>query len=202
MRQKILLLMVWGLIFSTPQMVFAKCADMRFYYCVPAVFEKELDLTLGSENSTFGGDYGKQFCSGSVALANRSVTVVFQDKGPCPVAGEHLLGHLMTLCQDTGRWTNASYWFVREPDFCTKSYDESMRQAEASKDKIHAGMTRAQVRELLKNYVFLSGSFTEQYYLHPGVVLEVTFDEPNGAHSQNNKVKGPVEIKKMTLQQP
>ena len=201
MKKRILLLMVWGLIFSIPQMVFAKCAEMEFYYCVTAVFEKELDLT-GPEKSDFRGDYGKQFCAGSVAWANKSVTVVFQDKQPCPVTGERLLGHLMTLCQDTGRWTNASYRFIREQDFCTKSYDESMRQAEASKDKIQVGMTRAQVRELLNDYVFLSGGFTEQYYLHPNIVLEVTFDEPNGAYSQDNKVQVPAVIRQMSLPQP
>ena len=183
------------LILLTSQKGFAKCANMKAYYCTPAVFEKEMpDLNIG--------DYGKQYCSGSIALAQESVTAVFLDKEPCPAPGARLLGDLGTLCQDKGQWTNAVYWYSRKPDFCTRSYGDSFRQAQATAAKVRPGMTRAQARELLKDYVFLGGSFTEQYYLHPDIVLEVTFDEPNGAYSQDNKVKGPVVIKKTVMPQP
>ena len=182
-------------ILLTSQKGFAKCANMKAYYCASAVFEKEMpDLNITN--------YGKQYCSGSIALAHGSVTAVFLDKEPCPAPGTHLLGDLGTLCQDTGPWTNAVYWYSRKPDFCTRSYDDSFRQAQATAANVRPGMTRTQARELLKDYVFLGGSFTEQYYLHPDIVLEVTFDEPGGAYSQDNKVKGPVVMKKTVMPQP
>ena len=174
---------------------FAKCANMEAYYCASVVFEKEMpDLNTG--------DYGKQYCSGSLKLSQASVTAVLLDQEPCPAPGTRLLGHLGTLCQDTGRWTNAVYWYSRKPDFCTRSYDDTLREAQATAANIQPGATRTHVRELLKEYVLLGGSFTEQYYLHPDIVLEVTFDEPNGAYSFDNQVKGPVVVKKMVLPQP
>src|SRR5207302_8490261 len=104
--------------------------------------------------------------------------------------GALLVGHLGTLCQDTGRWTNAVYWYSRKPDVCTKGYDASLRQAQATAAKVRPDMTRAQVRELMKDYVFIGDTVpTERYYLHPDIVLEVTFDEPSGAYGQDNKVK-------------
>ena len=179
----------------------AKCANQKVYYCASVVFEKEMpELTFGGL-----GGYGKQYCAGSFALSHGSVTAVIMDKEPCPAPGSHLVGHLATLCQDTGRWTKAVYRFSREPDFCSRSYDESLRQARATAAKVHPGMTRAQVHEVMKDFVLVgsgSFSFSEQYYLHPNIGLDVPFDEPNGAYSQDNKVSGPVLIKKMEMAQP
>ncbi len=182
-------------ILCTPTFVFAKCATMEAYYCVPAVFEKEMpDLNISGVN--------KQYCSGSITLAGKSVTAFFRDKQSCPALGTNMIGHLGTLCQDTGQWTNAGYWYSREQDFCTKNFEVSWKQAQSDSAKITPAMTRAEVRLLLKDYAFLRGSFSEEYYLHPDIVLEVPFDEPGGAYSQNNKVKGPAVVKKIKLPQP
>ena len=54
----------------------------------------------------------------------------------------------------------------------------------------------------MKDCVFVDGSFSERYYFHPDIVLEVPFDEPNGAYSFDNKVNGPVKIKKEAMPQP
>ena len=196
-RRGILLVILGILILVTCQESFAKCANREVYYCTSVVFKKEMpELNINNI-------YGKEFCSGSIVLSNGSeVTVVFMDKEPCPTPGSRLSGHLSTLCQDTGQWTNAIYSYSKESDFCNKNYDDSLQEAQVHSTQIQLGMTRAQVRELLKDYVFLGGSFTEQYYLHPDIVLEVSFDEPNGTYNQENKVKSPTMIKKMVLPQP
>ena len=168
---------------------------MQAYYCVPAVFKKEMpDLNLST--------YGKQYCSGLIQVADNQVTVVLSDKQSCPAPGTHLIGHLRTLCQDTGQWTKATYLYSKENDFCTKSYDISFQKAQLLVTKILPGMTRTQVWEILKDWVMIGGSFTEQYYLHPDILLEVKFDEPNGAYSMDNKIIDPVVIKKTTMPQP
>ena len=190
------LILAAALIAFNSQAASAKCAEMKFYYCANAVFEKEMP-----ELSITG--FGKQYCMGSIRLGRQSVTAVFMDKQPCPEVGANLVGHLASLCQNTGLWTLARYTYTREPDFCTKKYEESIKRAQAKAATIQPGMTRSQVREAMKDFVpAAEGSLKmhpynlDEYYLHPDIVLLIPFDEPNGAYSQENKVNGPVIIEK------
>ncbi len=173
----------------------AKCAQKEAYFCTKAVFEKSLpDMSL--EN------YGKDFCFGSINLGKKSMPVVFLDKMPCPLPGDSIVGHYGYLCQDTGDWSKADHWYSRKSEFCAKSYDESLKQAQATATLIKVGMSRTQVREEVKDYVYLNGGQEEQYYLFPDIVLKVSFDEPHGAYSMENKVIAPVIIKRQVLPQP
>ena len=80
------------LISFTCQESFAKCANMKAYYCTSGIFEKEMpELNIGR--------YGKQYCSGSIVLSNEStVTAVFLDKESCPVPGSLVrsFGHTLS----------------------------------------------------------------------------------------------------------
>jgi hypothetical protein len=148
---------------------------------------------------------GMEYCAGSIALPHGSATVVFLSKGPCPARGERLFGHLSSNCESWGWWTTAKYQFSRQPEFCSKSYAESMRRAQATAAKIWIGMSRVQVHEAMKEYVAVGpgSAFTsELYYLHPNIGLEIRFDEPNGAYGPTNKVNRPVEIRRIELPQP
>ena len=94
------LILAAALIALDSQATSAKCAEMKFYYCASAIFEKEMpELSIK--------DFGKQYCMGSIRLGHQSVTAVFMDKQPCPAAGANLVGQLDSLCQDTGLWTHA-----------------------------------------------------------------------------------------------
>jgi len=172
----------------------AKCAEYKAYYCANAIFEREMpDLSI--EN------FGKQYCMGSIRFGHRSVTAVFMDKQPCPAPGASVVGHLYSLCQDHGKWTHAGYTYTREPDFCTMSYEEGLKDAQETAASIHLGATRPQVHDIMKHYVRMLVPTRphfdgEEYYVHPDIVLLIPFNEPNGAHSQENEVNGPVSIER------
>jgi hypothetical protein len=164
------------------------------YYCVSAVFEKEMpELTLGGP-----GAYGSRFCQGSLKVAGKSITAVFWDEAPCPAPGEHMAGHLGRLCQDTGEWTKAVYSFSREPALCGRSHDDALRLADDLAAKIQPGMTRAQVRDALQGYPYIAG---EQYFIYPDVGLKIPFDWSNGGYDEN-KVNGSVKITKVEIARP
>ncbi len=200
-RKPSLILAFGTLILFRSQDALAKCAEYKAYYCANAVFEKEMpDLIIK--------DLGKQYCVGSIRLGDRSVTAVFMDKQACPAAGASLVGHLYSNCQDTGRWTDAEYTYSREPEFCARSYAEGSKQAREIAAQIRPGMTRAQVNEVMKGYVqmFVETRIrrfsSQEYYIHPNIVLVIPFNEPNGAYSQENTVSGQVLIEVEERAQP
>jgi hypothetical protein len=177
----------------------AKCAEMKHYFCVPIYFEK------ANSSLKKKGSFPKN-CSGFANVNNQLVGIVFQDEGPCPNDNTQLVGHITTLCQDTGPWTDAVYWFTARAAFCTMSYENRQNQARVLAGRIHKGMTRTEVRKILKDYEFIGGGldseFSEQYYGHPDVVIEVPLEPPGENYSGNNKVNGTVLIKKMELARP
>jgi hypothetical protein len=181
-----------------PSRVLAKCADRKVYFCVPVIFQKA-DPTLKKKNAFPG------HCAGVMDVKGKPAQVVFQDKGECPHYGQ-MAGHLISICQDTGPWTQATYWFANRPEFCSMTYKDRRREARQLADQIAQGMTRADVRNLLKSYEFIGGgfeaAFTEQYYGHPNVVIEVPFEQPGGNYSSTNKVNGAVTVAEMLLPQP
>jgi hypothetical protein len=187
-----------GLLLLSSSSGLAKCADRKVYFCVPVIFQKA-DPGL-KKDGMFPGH-----CAGFLDVKGKPTPVVFQDKGECPIYGR-LAGHLISICQDTGPWTEATYWFANKPEFCGMTYKDRRRQAKALADKIPQGATRAQVRSLLKEYEFIGGgfsaTFTEQYYGHPNVVIEVPFEQPGGTYSESNRVNGPVTVAEMLLPQP
>jgi hypothetical protein len=183
---------------SLPIAVNATCADRKVYFCVPVIFQKA-DPSLKKKDAFAG------HCAGMMDIKGKSTAVVFQDKGECPNYGS-MAGHLISICQDTGHWTEATYWFANRPEFCGMTYKERRKEARKLADSIVQGMTRAKVRELLSKYEFIGGgfgaSFTEQYYGHPNVVIEVPFEQPGGNYSSTNQVNGPVTVAEMLLPQP
>jgi hypothetical protein len=182
-----------------PASASAKCGDMKHYFCVPIVFQS---ADPGIKKS---GAFPK-YCSGLARIKDETVGVVFQDEGACPQNGTALVAHVTSICQDTGAWTKALYWVAPRPAFCLMSHDQRRIQAKELAGKIHPGMTRSAVRTLLKDYEYIgagfSSEFSEQFYGHPNVVIEVPFNEPDGNYSGENKVNGRASIADIDMPQP
>jgi hypothetical protein len=182
-----------------PRPAAAKCADGRHYFCVPVTFRK-------ANASLKSADRLPKNCAGFIEMKGGLVPAAFQDAGPCPAPDTNLTGHLVTICQDTGLWTEATYWFANRPAFCGMSHGDRRRQATVLASQIKPGMTRASVRKLLKDYEYIGAGFgaqfTEQYYGHPNIVIEIPFDEPSGAYSSENKVSDRATVAEMDMPQP
>jgi hypothetical protein len=178
----------------------AKCASGHRYFCVPVTFE-QADPKLKTSSSVM-----KEYCAGWTTLKGVRTGIVLQDPGPCPANGTSMIGNLTSICQDTGAWTTATEWFISKPQFCLMSHKQRRQEAKVRAGKIRKGMTREQIHEMMKDYEYIgsgfAAEFTEQYYGHPDVVIEIPFDEPEGAYSSENKVNGRAIIADMEMPQP
>jgi hypothetical protein len=172
---------------------------MKHYFCVPVLFER-MDPDLKAK-----GRFPDQ-CSGWVKLKDDSVGVVFQNKGPCPIGKTALIGHVTSICQDTGHWTDATYWYDPQPYFCLMSHEQRRDQAKSLAGKIRTGMTHDEVRKVLKDYEYIgsgfSANFSEQYYGHPNVMIEVPFEEPDPDSPGESKVNGRPTISEIDMPRP
>jgi hypothetical protein len=59
--------------------------------------------------------------------------------------------------------------------FLHEELQRKLTEGTGESAKVQPAMTRAQVREVMKDCVFVDGSFSERYYLHPNIILEVPF---------------------------
>jgi len=175
----------------------AKCSNRQAYYCAYVTFKKP-DPKLKNAKAFPG------HCAGFIDLKGTPTAVVFQDKGACPEPETKLSGHLVSICQDTGVWTQATYWFANKPFFCGVSYEQRREEARKITSKIFPGKTtRAEVKKLLKDYEYIgagfSAEFVEQYYGHPKTLIEVPFAAPGG---ENQTVSSRATIADIDMPQP